>query len=306
MLFEAEDVPRLVSFETDEEETTFEEDEMDFLLFTRLSDAREVMFSLIYAESVPVDLMLKIIEDFGEDLQSCIDEEREYEMDEVIDGYREKVAQCIKHYGTVDKGAGFSERLWIDQRDADGSRTDSGKSGNLWTDDDAGRDDLNDRTSGPGRFESRMEEFRVLTSLELLRPEWGELLLDVLDRLYSEGEEAYLEKVETFERTWGSRAEDPFVRNRWSLICRKLMFFFIHTYFCGAVYDAWPAAKTRMAAFSVRWIMELLMYRFHANGGVLTDRDVIEMAWRYAREVEHSDQNRDILDEALDRAKEET
>ena len=77
------------------------------------------------------------------------------------------------------------------------------------------------------------------------------------------------------------------------------MMFFVYTYFCGAVYDEWIATKIRMATFSVRWIQELVRYRWWENGEKLTMEDVIQMSWRYAREVEHSDENLGILEEWL-------
>jgi len=81
------------------------------------------------------------------------------------------------------------------------------------------------------------------------------------------------------------------------------MMFFVYTYFCGAVYDDWIAVKIRLASFSVRWIQELVRYRWWENGEKLTMDDVIEMAWRYAREVEHSDDNLGILEEWLQESK---
>ena len=79
----------------------------------------------------------------------------------------------------------------------------------------------------------------------------------------------------------------------------QLMMFFVYTYFCGAVYDGEIAVKIRFAVFSTRWILELSLYRYLEKGGNLSMDDVIEMAWRYAREVEHSDVNLEIMEEWL-------
>ena len=44
------------------------------------------------------------------------------------------------------------------------------------------------------------------------------------------------------------------------------------------------------------------MARWLENGKKLEFSDVTEIAWRYAREVEHSDQNLDMLEEWLEKS----
>lgn len=41
------------------------------------------------------------------------------------------------------------------------------------------------------------------------------------------------------------------------------------------------------------------MYRHWEQGQQLSMQDIIEMAWHYAREVEHSDENLGVLEENL-------
>ena len=54
-----------------------------------------------------------------------------------------------------------------------------------------------------------------------------------------------------------------------------------------------------LALFSVRWIQEFLMVRWLENGKKLSMKDVEEISWRYAREVEHSDDNLNALEDWL-------
>lgn len=54
-----------------------------------------------------------------------------------------------------------------------------------------------------------------------------------------------------------------------------------------------------MALFSIRWVQEFLIVRWLENGKTLSMKDVEEISWRYAREVEHSDNNLNTLEDWL-------
>ena len=75
--------------------------------------------------------------------------------------------------------------------------------------------------------------------------------------------------------------------------------FFVYTYFCGAVYDDMVCSKMELGLFSVRWIQEILIARWLENGKTLSMHDIEELSWRYAREVEHSDDNLNALEDWL-------
>lgn len=77
---------------------------------------------------------------------------------------------------------------------------------------------------------------------------------------------------------------------------RTVVCVFLYTYFCGAVYDDWIYSKMALAAESVRFIRELYLTRWLQNGTLSWD-DYISLAYRYAREIEHSDQNLNALEE---------
>ena len=78
-----------------------------------------------------------------------------------------------------------------------------------------------------------------------------------------------------------------------------IVMFFVYTYFCGAVYDDMVCSKMELALFSARWIQEFLIVRWLENGKKLFMKDVEEISWRYAREVEHSDDNLNALEDWL-------
>ena len=85
----------------------------------------------------------------------------------------------------------------------------------------------------------------------------------------------------------------------WENLGEQLLMSFVYTYFCGAVYDDMVCSKMELALFSVRWIQEFLIVRWLENGKTLSMQDVEEITWRYAREIEHSDNNLNALEDWL-------
>ena len=72
--------------------------------------------------------------------------------------------------------------------------------------------------------------------------------------------------------------------------------YFIFVYFCGAVYDGNAYGKIKLAAVSTMLIREMGMAVWLENGKQFTLDDQIRIAYRYAREVEHSDPNIEALE----------
>ncbi len=151
-----------------------------------------------------------------------------------------------------------------------------------------------------GRYAGRKQEFSVFRKLERLRSEWGTLLSDAWKNLYENGEEHYLELCGEFERSYGYESS---VRGEWERMGEQLMVFFVYTYFCGAVYDDAVYSKMALAVFSTEWIQEFVMLVWLKKGKKLEFQDVVETAYRYAREVEHSDMNLEVLERWLEEHK---
>lgn len=143
------------------------------------------------------------------------------------------------------------------------------------------------------RFERRKDLFAHIYDLERLREEWTEILDKVEERLYVQGEGAYRLQVEAFE-SWLQEKEERW--KEWEQVGLQLFVFFLYTYFCGAVYDDWIYSKMALAVESVRFIRELYLDRWVENGELIQE-DYVELAYRYAREIEHSDPNLNALEE---------
>ena len=143
------------------------------------------------------------------------------------------------------------------------------------------------------RFVHRRELIAHIYDLERLREEWTEVLDNLESKLYTKGEDFYWQQVEAFE-SWLQEETDRM--HKWEQSGLQLFVFFLYTYFCGAVYDDWIYSKMALAVESVRFIRELYLARW-VEKGELTQEDYVELAYRYAREIEHSDPNLNALEE---------
>lgn len=145
---------------------------------------------------------------------------------------------------------------------------------------------LENRRMPEKAFGFARECFRLLHRLELLKEDWELLLLETEERLFLDHTaEEYREISREFQE-WTGNARFP-----WEIQKEQLLVYFIDTYFCGAVYDGEILAKAQMALLSVDMMEELLKVRWLRNEKQLEMEDVIELVYRFSREVEHSDLN---------------
>lgn len=129
------------------------------------------------------------------------------------------------------------------------------------------------------------DQFQNLHKLELLKEEWYVLLTETEDRLFENGVEEYALLTKEFH-TWVEKNEYP-----WEIQKEQLLVYFIFTYLCGAVYDGKVLDKAQMALISVNLMEDMVMARWLRNDKMLDMEDVIELVYRFSREVEHSDIN---------------
>lgn len=249
---------RFLEEETDEEDDF---DEFDFMMFSQLEDTRDVLFSVLQDRSLPLTLRMAVSEQLAECYQICMEEGREYDIDDLL-------RDCLRHQkeNTLPE---FVEDC-IDGKGVDAASL--------------------------HQWEKQREELQVLYGLERLRPQWDHVL-DGADRwLYQGSEENYLQICEEFHRMYGAWSNH---KEEWENLGEQLLMFFVYTYFCGAVYDDMVCSKMELALFSVRWIQEFLIVRWLENGKQLSMQDVEQISWWYAREIEHSDDNLNALEDWL-------
>ena len=152
---------------------------------------------------------------------------------------------------------------------------------------------VNDLEGTVKSYQESLELYHQIYDLERLRPEWTDVLEEMGQLLYDSGEEKYVQLKKEFETFIKADAERIYL---WENTGLQLFTFFVFTYFCGAVYDDWIYSKMALAVHSVEFIKELFFSSWCKNG-TLTLEDMIQLSYRYAREIEHSDQNLNALEE---------
>ncbi len=264
MILAQENFPKFVEYEDEKEEELAEEfEDFDFMMFTQLEDARTLVMKHLREATGALEEKLCCYLGFAKALQDCIEREAYCEIDEVI---RSCENAGPDKYAKTEAGAGLGFFLSKGEVEV----TKSGR-----------------------RFCHRNTLLQHMFRLERLREEWTQVLEVLQEKLYAEGEAAYEAKVELFEQYLQEEEER---QKQWENIGIKLFVFFLFTYFCGAVYDDWIYSKMALAVESVRFIRELYMVRW-LQTGTLTLDDYAELAYRYAREIEHSDLNLNTLEE---------
>lgn len=241
----------------DEKEDPLEEEfeDFDLLLFTKLEDARKVMLEVAQNRSLTIEQRKSIILKLAREMQDYVEEERLFDMDELISGY-----------------TAFGNEQ--------GSREGS----------------LPQKEEPEVRYEELYQGFVYLEQLERLREEWSEVLEEAKATLYSGGYEKYRVIYEAFQMEFGPGGEKE---RDWENFQENLLVFFLYTYFCGAVYDDWIYSKAMLCVYSVSFIQEFVMCRWFLTDKSIDVQDWIELAYRYAREVEHSDENLNFLEECF-------
>lgn len=129
----------------------------------------------------------------------------------------------------------------------------------------------------------------LFREFEVLDPLWTEDLQMYRRCLYEKGCATYLDQ----ELRWTERSEE------WEAEYEQILVYFLFTYFCGAVYDGDVMRKVQMAVESVLILSELGMAAWMQEGTLPTFEDRMRLAWRYSRELEHSDPNLAAMERVL-------
>ncbi len=157
---------------------------------------------------------------------------------------------------------------------------------------DRAKSDRGIRTAASKLAASREELFdwisdmmKELEEFEILRAEWPAWLDEVQTMLYRSGKDVY-HSLEREFKAWMERDERD-----WDIVWEQLLVYFLFSYYCGAVYDGKILASAQMAV-AYTWILrDMLMAQWERNGHQLDTEDLVDMAVRYTRELEHSDVN---------------
>ncbi|MDY3919740.1 MAG: flagellin lysine-N-methylase [Candidatus Limivivens sp.] len=138
-----------------------------------------------------------------------------------------------------------------------------------------------------GGFEER---FRIYEELEVLDEEWRETLAHVTACFSGpEKEKRYAD--------WHRRFEEFYRKREYEY--EHLLVYFVFRYTMQTVYDCNFMSHMCYAAASLLMIQDMDVVRFMDQGGRFTLEDRIDLARIYSREVEHSEENLELLQEAF-------
>ena len=246
-----------VQFLTAEKEGEEEYEDFDFFLYTKLTDARDLMIRLLQDRREPVSLRIAMVLSLGHDLQRRIRSGQLFLVDQLLERYGKEGAfrrmeERIKPY-RVDK-----------------------------------------------KSRSRLvrELFEIFGELELLKADWPQYVkrakqgLAQEEEQFAAGEEAaQVTAGEESATEWKKETQDE---TSWEIWMEQLMVYFVFTYFCGAVYDENAYGKIKLAVVSTLLICEITRGIF-ADPAEKSGKDcfsiLTESAWKYSKEIEHSDVN---------------
>jgi len=262
MILNCEEGLELIQEEDEAEDPLDEEfDDFDVLLFTQLEDARNVLFQIVQGQMKQGESTISTNDCSMEKRMHLILEMAAQMQDCVDEGRLYDMEKIIVRFSEADIGEMQVRNSFLSEREG---------------------------------FLRLREGFEVLKRLERLRDEWSSVLTGAWDTLYAKGEEHYLKIRGEFLREYGCGGR--FYAD-WQLFLKNLLLSFLYTYFCGAVYDDWIYSKAAFAVFSVVYVQEFVMFRFISSDKDIDKHDWVELAYRYAREVEHSDDNLNLLEE---------
>jgi len=141
------------------------------------------------------------------------------------------------------------------------------------------------------RYEVMEEAFSLFYEMEVLGKDWPAFASEMKSALYGKGRNVYEKQRRAFLESE--------IGKRLPVLKEQLMVYFVFTYFCGAVYNENPYGKMKMAAAATLLIEELAQALWTDQGGRLSFMDFVDAAHRFSREVEHSDFNKAVLEEAM-------
>ncbi|MGU8585132.1 flagellin lysine-N-methylase [Clostridium perfringens] len=81
---------------------------------------------------------------------------------------------------------------------------------------------------------------------------------------------------------------------------KNILVYFIFRYFMKAIFDYDVSAKIKLGIISTLMIKELAVVRFIENNNEFTEEDMVEVSRIYSKDIEHSDENIENLQEIFE------
>ena len=142
-------------------------------------------------------------------------------------------------------------------------------------------------------YDLALDMFKKLYNLEVLMEDWEQQVDETSLLLYGRDEQYYSTLSAEFD---GWLTENM---SQWQIQCEQIVVYFLSTYICGAVYDGWLASKVKMSVAAIFYIHEMLMALWIKQEKNLSFEDIVNITYRFSRELEHSDINLDEMESAM-------
>ena len=140
--------------------------------------------------------------------------------------------------------------------------------------------------TGSNRYQIMQMCLQDLYQLEVLDEAFRPYVLHAEEVLYQSGVQEYNRLQERFEQEVDLQTE-----------IEQILVYFIYSYYCGSIYDGETFLKYQFSFIIVHIIKELWFAKWIEQESMLTIEDRIRIVYRFAREIEHSDFNLDLLEE---------
>ena len=268
-----------VTFVTEEDDEDEVFDDFDYFLYSNLEDIREEILRVIQDRSVDIRSRIERVLQIGASAQRHYDEGDLVMWDECEEQDKPEICRklefCPEHSNTE-----INNEVFLDDEYA-----------------------LLQRQFG-----------FLLVELELLYDDWEDVLIESQSLLFGDGAETFAENRRRFESWWRDNCEvtgchpgqesdtaesvvteDNVIvgelRMTMDIFLEQIIVYFISIYLLGAVYDDNISGKVNACAGHAVELYMLLMARWLRNGETLSVDDLIELSYRYSREIEHSDEN---------------
>ena len=258
-----------VTFVTEEDDEDEMFDDFDYFLYSNLEDIRETILNVIQDRSVDIRSRIERVIQIGASAQRHYDEGDLVMWDECEEQDKpeicRKLESCPEHSNTEINNEVFSDDEYV----------------------------LLQRQFGFLQGE-----------LELLYDDWDDVLIESQSLLFGDGAETFAENRRRFEAWWRRHSACQDMADEWAADCaacgnllpldivlEQIIVYFISIYLLGAVYDDNISGKVNACVGHAIELYMLLMARWLKNGEQISVDDLIELAYRYSREIEHSDEN---------------
>jgi lysine-N-methylase len=247
------------------------DEEFDFFLYSVLQDCRTVMIRIMQKRSERIDTRMAMVLALAHDVQNRIDARQVFEIEELL-----------SRYDAEDSFVKFRKKLERFRQEAFNKE-----------------EERSAVRAGIRAMHRKQALMQLLDELEVLHETWPLLLSSCRDVLYENGVQKYQMHRSLCRELWMQK-DDPWMETE----LEQLMVYFLFTYFCGAVYDGDVLSKAKMSVVCTLMIREMEYARQIQKMGLAGDPEITleeraRIAWRFSRELEHSDLNLNKMEDLM-------